>query len=136
MSIVRVIACHFNDQEVEEELRHPFQVFSENVYFLVSSFFLSLFRLFSDLSFSQYSFLLSQFFVKSGLLLSRFFTALIGTRDFETIGIKLSLKITNRTVEKICSAFLHSHFRFCLCEHNLFALQGMISPNSWVRESE
>ena len=50
--------------------------------------------------------------MKSGFLFSRFFKALIGTTDFQMIGIKLSLKITNRTVEKIRSAFLLSHFRF------------------------
>ena len=44
--------------------------------------------------------------MKSGLLFSRFFKALIGAIDFQTIGIKLSLKITNRTVEKISSAIL------------------------------
>ena len=54
--------------------------------------------------------------MKSGLLFSRFFIALVGTIDFQTIGIKLSLKITNRSVEKTCSAFLLSHLRSCLCE--------------------
>ena len=29
----------------------------------------------------------------------------------------VSLKITNRTVEKSCSPFMLSHFRFCLCKH-------------------
>ena len=66
----------------------------------------------SDLSFSKYSFSLSLFFMKSGLLFSRFFIALIRTIDFQMIGIKLSLKITNRTVEKICAAFLLSLIRF------------------------
>ena len=61
--------------------------------------------------------------LKSGLLFSRLITALSGTTDFQTIGIKLSLKITNRTVEKICPKFMFSHFKFCL------VLQGMISSN-------
>ena len=50
--------------------------------------------------------------MKSSLFFSRFFIALIGTIDFQTIRIELSLKIMNRNVEKICSAFLLSHFRF------------------------
>ena len=42
--------------------------------------------------------------MKFGLLFSRFFMALIGTIKVQTIGIKLSLKITNRAVEEACSA--------------------------------
>ena len=81
----------------------------------------------SDASFSKYCFSLS--FMKSGLLFSRFFIALGGTIDFQTIGIKLSLKITNATVGKICSAFLLPHFRFCFCKHILYVLLGMIWLN-------
>ena len=57
--------------------------------------------------------------MKSGLLFSKFFVALIGKIEFQTIGIKLSLKITKRTNEKICSAFLLSHYKFCLCEQRI-----------------
>ena len=67
--------------------------------------------------------------MKSGLLFSRFFITLIGTIDFQTIGIKLSLKITDRTVEKICSAFLLSHFRFCFCKHIIFVVDSFGSEN-------
>ena len=46
--------------------------------------------------------------------------SLFGTIDFHAIGIRFFLKTTNRTVEKICSAFLLSHFRFCFCKHIIF----------------
>ena len=53
--------------------------------------------------------------------------ALISTVDFQTSGIKLSLKITNRIVEKICSAYLLSLFRFRFCKaYCLYVLQGMV----------
>ena len=55
--------------------------------------------------------------MKSGLLFSRFFKALTGTIDFHATGIKLSLKITNRIVEKLSSALLLSLNRFCFCKH-------------------
>ena len=47
-------------------------------------------------------FLSSQF---SQFIFSRFFTPIFYVIHFQTIGIELSLKITNRIVEKICSAF-------------------------------
>ena len=68
--------------------------------------------------------------MKSGLLFSRFFMALISTVDFQTIGIKLSLKITNRIVEKICSAYLLFALQISLLQaYCLYVLQGMILSN-------
>ena len=75
----------------------------------VTSHFLSSFQFFHlvnafNVSFSKCSFSLSQFFVKSGLLSSRCFTPSVGMVSVHTTGMNLSLKFTNETVEKICSA--------------------------------
>ena len=71
----------------------------------------------SDLSFSKCSFSVSEFFMQSGFLFSRFSIALIGTIDnFQTIGIKLSLKFTNASFKSINFTLLLQDFRFRFCE--------------------
>ena len=61
-------------------------------------------------------FSLSQFFVESGLLSSRFFIPTFYAIHFQTIGVSLSLKFTNATVKSINFTFLLQDFGFCFCE--------------------
>ena len=63
--------------------------------------------------------------MKSFLLLSRFFIALIGTVDFQAIGVKLSLKITNISDEIICFHAFALQI-LLLQSYNLDVLQRMI----------
>ena len=62
------------------------------------------------MSFSECFLSLRQFFVKSGLLSSRCFISKIFKVNLHTTGMNLSLKFTNRTVEKIRSAILLQNF--------------------------
>ena len=70
----------------------------------------------SDASISKCFFSLSQFFVKSGLLSSRFFIPITYVIHFQTIGVSLSLKFTNASVESIKLTFMPQDFGFCFCE--------------------
>ena len=79
-----------------------------------------------DTSVSEYSFSLSEFVMKSGLLFSRFFIPLVGTKDFQTIGIKLSLKITNKCRDNLLCLHAFALEILLLQTFNLCVLQGMI----------
>ena len=79
-----------------------------------------------DASVSKCFFSLSQSFVKSGLLSSRFFIPTIDAIQFETIVMILSLKFTNASVESINFTFFLQDFRFRFCSSrtNLAASSG------------
>ena len=86
-----------------------------NSHFLCSLQFFHLMDI-SDASISRCFFSLSHFFVKLGLLSSRFFIPTIYAIHVQTIGVSLSLKFTNATVKSINFTFLLQDLRFCFCE--------------------
>ena len=79
---------------------------------LFNSFTSWIFRLRVSRSFLS----LSQFFVKSGLLSSRFFIPTIHAIQFRTNSMSLPLKFTHASVKNINFTFLLQDFRFRFCE--------------------
>ena len=66
--------------------------------------------------------------MKSGLLSSKFFIPRIYVIHFQTIGMSLSLKFTNASIESINFTFLLQDFGFLLLRvDDLFVLQELIS---------
>ena len=75
--------------------------------------------------------------MKSGLLFSRFFVAVIGAIDFQTIGIKLSLKVTNASVQSLHFTLLLQDFRFRFRKHVIsVSLEERFYRLLRLRESE